>query len=52
MAREMLGPVLLSIHNLTYYQRLLSDARAAIVADRFEEFYARKRSRWQCTVDS
>src|SRR5262249_37558226 len=30
MAREMLGPILLSIHNLTYYQRLLADARAAI----------------------
>ena len=38
MAREMLGPILLSIHNLTYYQRLLADARAAIAADRFEEF--------------
>ena len=24
MAREMLGPILLSIHNLTYYQRLLA----------------------------
>ena len=30
MAREMLGPILLSIHNLTYYQRLLAAARAAI----------------------
>jgi queuine tRNA-ribosyltransferase len=38
MAHEMLGPVLLSIHNLTYYQRLLAGARAAIAADRFEEF--------------
>ena len=26
MAREMLGPILLSIHNLTYYQRLLAGA--------------------------
>ena len=33
MAREMLGPILLSIHNLTYYQRLLAEARAAIEAD-------------------
>ena len=24
MAGEMLGPILLSIHNLTYYQRLLA----------------------------
>ncbi len=38
MAHEMLGPVLLSIHNLTYYQRLLADARAAIAADRFGEW--------------
>ena len=31
----MLGPILLSIHNLTYYQRLLPAAREAIVEDRF-----------------
>ena len=46
MAREMLGPVLLSIHNLTYYQRLLAGARAAIEADRFEEFRAEKMRGW------
>ena len=28
MAGEMLGPILLTIHNLTYYQRLLADARS------------------------
>ena len=38
MAREMLGPILLSIHNLTYYQRLLAGAREAIAADRFEAY--------------
>ncbi|HLA85212.1 MAG TPA: tRNA guanosine(34) transglycosylase Tgt, partial [Thermoguttaceae bacterium] len=27
MAGEMLGPILLSIHNLTFYQRLLAEAR-------------------------
>lgn len=36
MADEMLGPVLGSIHNLTFYQRLLARLRAAIVAGRFE----------------
>ncbi len=46
MAREMLGPILLSIHNLTYYQRLLADARAAIAADRFEEFRREKLRGW------
>jgi queuine tRNA-ribosyltransferase len=40
MAREMLGPILLSLHNLTYYQRLLTAAREAIREDRFGEFYA------------
>jgi len=42
MAGEMLGPVLLSIHNITYYQRLLGEARLAIGADRFEDFRAEK----------
>ncbi|MBM3954431.1 MAG: tRNA guanosine(34) transglycosylase Tgt [Planctomycetes bacterium] len=35
-AGEMLGPILLSIHNLTFYQRLVARLRGAIVADRFE----------------
>jgi queuine tRNA-ribosyltransferase len=38
----MLGPILVSIHNLTYYQQLLAGARAAIRADRFEEFRRQK----------
>jgi queuine tRNA-ribosyltransferase len=46
MAREMLGPILLSIHNLTYYQRLLADARRAIEADRFTEFRLEKLRGW------
>ncbi len=46
-AREMLGPVLLSIHNLTYYQRLLQQARQAIEADRFREFCDEKTRGWQ-----
>jgi queuine tRNA-ribosyltransferase len=36
MADEMLGPVLASIHSLTFYQRLVARLRAAIVAGRFE----------------
>ena len=47
MAREMLGPILLSVHNLTYYQRLLAEVRAAIVADRFEAFFQQKMRSWQ-----
>jgi queuine tRNA-ribosyltransferase len=33
----MLGPVLASIHNLTFYQRLVARLRAAIVTGRFAE---------------
>ncbi len=51
MAGEMLGPVLLSIHNLTYYQRLLAEARAAIVADCFEGFRAEKLRGWGKVVE-
>jgi queuine tRNA-ribosyltransferase len=38
LADEMLGPILLSIHNLTYYQRLMAAARAAIEQGRFAAF--------------
>ncbi len=47
MAREMLGPVLLSIHNLTYYQRLMDDARQAIARNQFVEFRREKMAGWQ-----
>lgn len=46
MAGEMLGPILLSIHNITYYQRLLADARAAIAAGEFEAFFQTKIATW------
>ena len=46
MAGEMLGPILLSIHNLTYYQRLLADARKAIEEDQFERFRQEKLRGW------
>jgi queuine tRNA-ribosyltransferase len=45
-ANEMLGPILLSIHNLTYYQRLLADARRAIAEDRFVAFYGERVRGW------
>lgn len=35
-AGEMLGPILVSIHNLTFYSRLVRRLRAAIIARRFE----------------
>jgi queuine tRNA-ribosyltransferase len=51
MAGEMLGPILLSIHNVTFYQRLLADARRAIVEDRFAAFAADRLRRWQAQSD-
>src|SRR5260221_4545548 len=35
---EMLGPTLLSIHNVAFYLRLMAAARAAIRAHRFDEY--------------
>ncbi len=46
MAREMLGPILLSIHNLTYYQRLLAGARGAILKDTFDAYRLEKLRGW------
>jgi queuine tRNA-ribosyltransferase len=45
-AKEMLGPILLTLHNLSYYQRLLKDARLAIEEDQFESFYQQKMESW------
>ena len=43
---EMLGPILLTIHNITYYQRLVAEARRAIEEDRYREFYESKVAGW------
>ena len=37
-AGEMLGPVLLSVHNIRFYQRLMADIRKAIGGGTFEQF--------------
>ena len=47
MAREMLGPVLLTIHNITYYQRLMSRAREAIEQGRYLEFFKARMEQYQ-----
>ena len=39
-ADEMLGPILLTIHNLTCYQRLMAEIRTAIEAERLADFRA------------
>ncbi|MBY0461111.1 MAG: tRNA guanosine(34) transglycosylase Tgt [Gemmataceae bacterium] len=45
-ADEMLGPTLLSLHNIAYYLRLMADAREAILAGRFAAFHAGRLARW------
>jgi queuine tRNA-ribosyltransferase len=37
-ANEVLSAILCSIHNVRFYERLVADARAAVVAGRYEEF--------------
>jgi queuine tRNA-ribosyltransferase len=46
-ADEMLGPTLLSLHNLAYYLRLMADARVAIRAGRFASFHAACLARYE-----
>jgi queuine tRNA-ribosyltransferase len=40
-ASEMLGPILVSLHNTRFYQRLMADIRAAIEVGAFADFVAR-----------
>jgi queuine tRNA-ribosyltransferase len=42
-ADEMLGPILLSIHNLTFYQRLMSQMRAALDQGTFGDWLHQQR---------
>jgi queuine tRNA-ribosyltransferase len=46
-AEEMLGPMLLTMHNLTYYQSLMTGGRAAILARGYDEFCAATRAGWE-----
>src|SRR6188508_1246852 len=50
-AGEMLGPMLVSIHNLTYYQRLVADARQAIVEDRLAGLIEERRRGWERAIE-
>jgi queuine tRNA-ribosyltransferase len=51
MAGEMTGPILASIHNLTFYQRLVAAAREAIRKGLYARFLAERQKRWH-TADS
>jgi len=50
LAEEMLGPILLSLHNVTFYSRLMADIRRAIAERRFGEFCAVSLARWGTTL--
>jgi queuine tRNA-ribosyltransferase len=47
LAREMLGPTLLSLHNVAFYCRLMGQIRQAIEERRLEEFRAVSLARWR-----
>lgn len=49
LADEMLGPTLLSLHNVAYYCRLMAAAREAIRAGRYGEFRAVRLARLEAT---
>jgi queuine tRNA-ribosyltransferase len=50
LADEMLGPILLSHHNLTYYQRLLAGARQAIEQDAFKAYFEQHLTGWSISA--
>lgn len=49
---EMLGPMLLTIHNLTYYQTLMQGARRAILDRAYTAYCAHVRENWQRGADA
>jgi queuine tRNA-ribosyltransferase len=44
--QEMLGPQLLSLHNLRHYLNLMERMREAILVGRFTQFYQEEMARW------
>jgi queuine tRNA-ribosyltransferase len=42
----MLGPILLSLHNITFYQRWMAEIRQAIAAGRFAEYRAARLAQY------
>ena len=47
VAKEMLGPILLSLHNVTFYQNLVRGLRKAIIEGQGAEFRSNQLARWQ-----
>jgi queuine tRNA-ribosyltransferase len=50
-AGEMLGPMLVSMHNLTYYQKVVAEARRAIAEDRLASLIEQRRRSWERMVE-
>jgi queuine tRNA-ribosyltransferase len=50
LADEMLGPTLVSLHNLAFYNRLMAQIRQAIQEGRFASFCADRLARWGVDV--
>jgi len=46
LANEMLGPILLSLHNVAYYCRFMAEIRQAIREHRFAEFRSVRLARY------
>jgi queuine tRNA-ribosyltransferase len=51
-AEEMLGPMLLTWHNVAYYQDLMRGLRAAIIEGRFAQHAATLRAGWTVPEDA
>ena len=49
LADEMLGPTLLSLHNVAFYCRLMAEVRRAVGEGRFAEFRSARLARWGTT---
>jgi len=49
---EMLGPMLLTWHNLAYYQWLMRAMRTAIVAGKLHDFATATRAAWHLSEDA
>jgi queuine tRNA-ribosyltransferase len=51
LAGEMLGPILASIHNLTFYQRLVARLRDGVLAGRFDAVCREQLARLEIAPD-
>lgn len=49
-AEEMLGPILVSLHNVAFYLRLMAQLRSAIAESRWEMFRQVCLARWRATT--